>query len=356
MDILLSEFYNADLHTKNYVERKLFIEHPRTHIHGITQVGKTYLLKRHLLGLKKSEYLYINLHDMRINIAELERALPKFCTQNKIKYLALDNYEENFKLPNIGSILTTSQRMSTDKSFLNCELFGLDYEEFLAYQHKYDSSAINHFLLLGGLPKMYTLESENRLLYIQRYLSFSLTGIELSILQLLAKMGSQKVSAFTLYERLKSERKISKDKLYASLQSLLEKHYIFELEKYQHQRATKKIYLCDIAVRNALSPSKHFGRIFENLIYLEMRKRKFDLYYEEGIDFYVPTQQRVILALAFFEHANLFKKMEKIEPFLITHDVKKVEIVTMGNEGELKHPYFHVEMIAFSQWAIIEGE
>ncbi len=356
MEILLSEFYNADLHTRNYIERKLYIEAPRTHIHGITQVGKTYLLKRHLLGLKKSEYLYINLHDMRIDIAELEKNLPTFCTQNKIKYLALDNYQEDFKLPNLASIITTSECVSKDQSFKNYALYALDYEEFLAYEHKYDSSAINHFLLLGGLPKMHFLESENRLLYIQRALSVSLSDIELSILQLLAKLGSQKVSAFTLYERLKVERKISKDKLYSSLQSLLDKQYIYELQKYQHQRATKKIFLCDIAVRSALSSAKHFGRIFENLIYLEMRKRSFEVYYEEGIDFYVPFQQRVVLALPFFEHANLFKKMEKIEAFLITHDVKTVEIVTMGNEGELNHPYFHVEMIAFSQWAITQGE
>ncbi|MGB5965616.1 MAG: hypothetical protein WBG65_08780, partial [Sulfurimonadaceae bacterium] len=52
----------------------------------------------------------------------------------------------------------------------------------------------------------------------------------------------------------------------------------------------------------------------------------------------------------------LFKKIEKIEGFIISHGISKVEVVTMTNESSLQHPFVPVEMIPFSVWALTEGE
>jgi len=159
-----------------------------------------------------------------------------------------------------------------------------------------------------------------------------------------------------MYERLKTTRKISKDKLYSNLEQLVEQGYLHQLAKYQHAKATKKLYLCDISIKNAFSTQKHFGRLFENMVYLEMLKKDFELYYDEEIDFYIPQQNRVILCMAFGNQEALFKKVEKIEAFVITHGVTKVEVVTMTNESSLQHPFVRVEMIPFSVWALTEGE
>ena len=114
---------------------------------------------------------------------------------------------------------------------------------------------------------MHKVSSDERISYIQRSLKYALEDMEFDILVLCAKMMAQKLSPFSIYEKLKQNRKVSKDKLYKSYESLCTKGYIHQLEKLHHPKATKKIYLCDTSIRLALTTDRHFGRRFENMIY-----------------------------------------------------------------------------------------
>ncbi|MEJ2373759.1 MAG: ATP-binding protein, partial [Sulfurimonas sp.] len=187
--------------------------------------------------------------------------------------LVLDNYIETIHFANVSQlIITTQQKLDIPElDFIN--LYPLDYEEFLAYEHKYDSSALNHFFQLGGLAIMHKIYADERNIYLQSILKNALDDMEFDILVLCAKLNSQKLSAFTIYERLKTKRKISKDKLYKSFQNLVDKKYIHQLEKFEHKKATKKLYLCDTSLKSALSLEKNFGRLFENMVYLELLKK-----------------------------------------------------------------------------------
>ncbi|RLA71582.1 MAG: ATP-binding protein [Epsilonproteobacteria bacterium] len=356
MENLLGEFYRLDLHAGHFIVRKTQILEQSCQLNGITQSGKTALIKHTLLGRKKSSYLYIDCNDIRIDTIELNIILGSFCKKNKVECVALDNYHTSIVPPNVPQLIISSEVHHDFDNLETIRLYPLDYEEFLAYEHKYDSTALNHFFQLGGFPGMHRIVSDDRNRSIQKNLQFSLSDIEFNLMLLSAKMSTQKISAFSLYERLKSERRISKDMLYKNMQQLTAKGYLHQLAKFEHPRATKKLYLCDIAIKNALSTQKHFGRLFENLIYLEMHKRGFEIYYDEGIDFYLPEQQRVVLCMPFGNQEMLFKKVEHIEAFIITHNVTKVEVVTMSSESELSHPFATVEMIPFAIWALVEGE
>jgi uncharacterized protein len=124
------------------------------------------------------------------------------------------------------------------------------------------------------------------------------------------------------------------------------------LEKNNHPKATKKIYLCDISLRSALSLDKHFGRLFENMVYLELLKAGVECFYDDGIDFYIPEQDEVILCKPFADERTLFKKMEAIEAFIFGYGIKKVTAITMNREGSVSHPFSKVEMLPFDIWAI----
>ena len=352
MQILLDELYKADLHVDKFHTRKVFIEENSYQINGITQSGKTHLVKNYLLGLKKSSYLYVNCSDVRIDIKEFNNIIGNFCLSHKINVLALDNYTNQFQIPNVSQLLVISQEFHELDFLEPIQLYPLDYEEFLAYEHKYDSSALNHFFQLGGFPSMHKIHSEERALYIQNALKSSLDSVEFDILQFCAKMISQKLSAYTIYDRLKNIRKISKDKLYKSFENLLEKKYIHALEKFAHSGAVKKIYLCDISLKSALSIEKHFGRLFENMVYLELLKSKTECYYDEQIEFYLPRKGEVILCMPFSDERALFKKIEQIEAFIFTHNIQKITAVTMNTEGSISHPLSKVEMLPFDIWAL----
>ncbi|MEJ2413989.1 MAG: ATP-binding protein, partial [Sulfurimonas sp.] len=237
MEILLEEFYKTDLHLDKFHDRKVFIDDKSYQISGITKSGKTDLVKSYLLSHKKTSYLYIDCNDVRIDIEQLNSSLNSFCQKNRIDMLVLDNYIETIHFANVSQlIITTQQKLDIPElDFIN--LYPLDYEEFLAYEHKYDSSALNHFFQLGGLAIMHKVYADERNIYLQSILKNALDDMEFDILVLCAKLNSQKLSAFTIYERLKTKRKISKDKLYKSFQNLVDKKYIHQLEKFEHKKA-----------------------------------------------------------------------------------------------------------------------
>ncbi len=355
MNTLLDEYYRNDIHQNSFIERKASLNEKSVWIRGIAQSGKTSLIKNYLLSYKKSTYLYLDCCDIRLSTTELNETLELFCHENKIKILALDNYREEIKLFEMEQIILSSEYPNPTK-FETLTLNLLDYEEFLAFESKYyDSTALNHFFQLGGFPAMHKIHNEERSLYLQKTLTYALHDIEHSLLLQATKMMTQKVSAFNLYERLKEERKISKDKLYIHLEHLLEKRYLYGCEKFNHPNAIKKLYLCDIALKHALTLQKHFGKVFENLIFLELVKHTIECYYDEGIDFYLPERNQIVLASAFANEHALFKKVEALEGFIIMYQVKEIIVVTMNLESTLAHPIARIELVPFSQWALGEG-
>lgn len=349
---LLEEFYKTDLHIDKYHDRKIFIDDKSYQINGIAQSGKTKLVKNYLLSLKKNTYLYIDCNDIRIDIKDLNEHLSFFCIKNKLTVLVLDNYKPEINFVNVNQLLVTCELHLAIDILESIQLYPLDYEEFLAYEHKYDSSALNHFFQLGGFAHMQKVHTDTRNMYIQKTLQYTLNDMEFDILIFCAKMMSQKFSAYTIYDRLKSIRKISKDKLYKSFDNLLLKNYIHSLEKFEHKRASKKIYLCDISLKSALSVDKHFGRLFENMVFLELLKSKVKCFYDEGIDFYIPTEDEIILCMPFTDERSLFKKIEQIEAFIFTHNITKITAITMNREGSISHPFSTIEMIPFDIWAL----
>lgn len=351
MNTLLDEYYRYDLHNVGFIERKRSITGESTLIYGLAQSGKTSLIKSYLLTQKKSTYLYLDCRDMRLDVDELNRTLADFCREQKISILALDNYHDAIHLFELDQILLSSEtKLELPYPVIHLEL--LDYEEFLAFETKFDGTTLNNFFQLGGFPAMHRVASEDRVLYLQSVLSRALEPVEFSILSQASKMVTQKVSAFNLYERLKGERKISKDKLYLHLQSLFDRGYLKTLSKFNHPSAVKKLYLCDIAIKHALTLQKHFGRIFENLVFSELDKHKVECYYDEGIDFYLPARGQIVLASPFANEHALFKKVEALEGFIVSNRVREVIAVTMNLESTLSHPISRIEMIPFERWAL----
>jgi len=352
LEILLEEFYKTDLSLEKYHFRKLYLDDKSYQINGITHSGKTKLVKNYLLGLKKNSYLYINCNDSRIDIDKLNLTLSSFCNKNRISVLVLDNYIEAIKFANVSQLIITSEIHYPIDILETLQLYPLDYEEFLAYEHKYDSSALNHFFQLGGFAHMHKVSADERSINIQKMLKLTLSDMAFDIITLCAKFMSQKLSAYTIYERLKQNRKISKDKLYKSFDSLVVKNYIHQLEKFEHKRATKKIYLCDTSLKSALTIEKNFGNFFENMVYLELLKSKIECYYDDGVDFYLPQTNEIILCKPLVDERRLFKKLESIEAFIFTHSIEKVTVISMNKEGGLSHPLAEVEIVPFDIWAL----
>ena len=354
MTELFEKYYRQDLHAGGYVERRFS---PPAHsflLSGIPLSGKTILIKHYLLQQKKASYLYIDCNDIRIEPERFNAQIHAFCRDNNIETVALDNYRPELALPSVTQLILIAREVPGGEGIDHYRLSPLDFEEFLAFERKYDESALNDYLQLGGFPVMHRVASEERTLLLQRAFAQALGDIGFDLLKLAARLHTQKVSAFMLYERLKSERKISKDMLYRRFDRMVADGYLHAVAKFNFPRAAKKLYLCDIALKNALVFQKHFSRLFENMVLTELVKHGKAVYYEEQIDFYLPESNRVILCMPFGTKEILFKKIEQAEAFIVTHGVQKVEVITMSSESSLHHPFVDADMIPFSQWALAE--
>jgi len=92
--------------------------------------------------------------------------------------------------------------------------------------------------------------------------------------------------------------------------------------------------------------------LFENMIFLELLKSKSLSYYDDGVDFYLPKRDAIILCKPFADERRLYKKLESLEAFIFTHSIKKVTAISMNKEGTLSHPLAQVEIVPFDIWAL----
>ena len=354
MKFLLQELYKNDIRLERYHDRKIVLDNQSYQICGITQSGKTKLIKSYLSYLKKNSYLYIDCNDERFSAIELNAHLRTFCFENKIETLVLDNYDEAILFPKVSQLIIVAPQEIKSSFLKTLRVMPLDYEEFLAYEQKFDSTALNHYLQQGGLPVMHHLAQEDRALFLQQKLRLALNDMEFDILKLIARFNATALSPYTIYERLKAVRKISKDKTYIAYKSLRNKRYFFELAKYGHPKATKKLYLGDIFLKTALSLDKNFTRLFENLVFLHLVRRDQAFYYLDGIDFFMPHNSEIVFAKPFINERELFKKLENLEAFIIQNGIEKITAVTMSQETAITHPFSKVEMVPFDTWALAE--
>jgi predicted AAA+ superfamily ATPase len=355
---MLDALYNLSEKKNVLVDRKYRIRHPYTIVTGAARTGKSSIIKQYLSTLPTAAYLYIDLNDLRIDIETVKLELEKFCRENTIHTLVLEAYTKQIKLPHVSQIILSTEEPLEIEGFEHLQVYNLDFEEFLAFDTRYDTldTAFTHFLQTGSYPELYYLPQQNRQSQLQNILRLSLNPLELQIMIHAARLLGQKVSAFQMYERLKQQQKLSKDMFYKTFYTLIDKGYLYWVQKYDHARATKKLYTLDFNIKNALTLQKDFSHLFETLVFLEILKKGSEVYYAEGIDFYIPKENRIVLTMPFSNEDVLFKKIESIEAFIIENGVLRVEVVTMSTEVRLGLPYAVIEMMPFVQWAIVEGE
>jgi uncharacterized protein len=352
MDTLLEELYKTELSALHHIDRKVRIGEESIHLYGGALSGKTQLVKSYLLTHKKSTYLYIDLDDIRIDTYELNKAIFTFCAQNDIHILVLDNYKDTFQLPQLRQVITVSRAPLLHNEKKQQQLFPLDFEEFLAFEKRFDDTVLSHFLQLGGFSVLRGIPLDSRMLYIQHYFRSILTPAEFILLQTIAEYAGRKLSVFQIYQKLKLTQKISKDTLYKDFETMQIQNYFLTLEKFEHLRAPKKVYLGDIVFKHALSSKKNFAALFENTVFLELFKAGEELFYSEKIEFYLPKKNKIILCIPFADERTVFKRIESIEAFIASYQVQVIECVTMNKNASLSHPFSRIEILPFTQWAL----
>lgn len=355
LDIL----YDFEPKKIDYIDRKFKITSKKTIIHYAPKSGMTYLIYSHLLNYNSKDYIYIDFNDLRVDKIQLKENLNRYIYENSIKLLILENFDFSFEIPKCEEIIITTCEHHNIDGYKHMDFYPLDFEEFIAFErsHTKIENIFNSYANSGTFPKIAHLAETDKIYYLQN-IAQMITKDEkqLYILKLMSTLQAQCVSLYNIFNTVKKNIKISKDIFYSHIEDLKRRKVILFLDKYNHPKATKKIYLMDFTLKNALSFEKDFIKRFENIIFLEIYKRGKNVYYTDEIDFYLPDENIAILGIPFLPPTLLKNKIIKRRKAFKKLGIKKVYIISLGNEDRFYDKNIEYEIMPFWNWALGEIE
>lgn len=303
---------------------------------GMRRAGKTYFLYQQIIkmieeGVDRSAILYINFEDDRLlpldeqKLAKLVDAFYSLYPQNHDRkcFLFFDEIQNVNNWPivirrlhdskNAEIFLTGSSAKLLSKEIatslrgrsLAIEIWPYSFQEFIRAKKViidrslYDKKAqdrlaevFNNYLSGGGFPEIISYDSDVKQKTLQEYLDIVIyrdiierhniknpTLIKYMILSMIHNVGKP-FAVNKFYNDLKSQGyQIGKDILYEYADHLEDAYLAFSVSIYDKsirkvQTNPKKLYAIDTGMVRALTLDyeSDLGRLFENIVYLDLRR------------------------------------------------------------------------------------
>lgn len=333
----------------NFLDRKISLCEGKTLLKGGTKVGKTTLAKQFLSRFDAP--FYFNFNDIRNEGVSLKKAV-EFVKLSKFDAVCLDGVagvEENEPLLQQLScqnlVVITQERQAGLQGFESVELFGLDYEEFIAFFAKnYDAKTLfTQFMKRGNLPNFALLDLA-KTASLQELLRANFSPNELSVLQLLATQIDATLNAYQIYEELKSRAKISKSFVYATLQKAQTNYLLALLPSFEGGKA--KPYFYNFALKNALSLHKNPKSLIKNMLFCELVG--FDeVFFTKELDFFIPQEKIAVKVEPFLDEGFVKLWFKKNLAHFKKLDLSRVVVVSNFGEGEFESEGVRCEISSF---------
>lgn len=366
--------------------RKVDFERYRAHgrivvVSGVRRCGKSTLLRQFAETYEK--FHYINFDDERLINFRVEDFATLMVIFEKIhpgvRVLFIDEiqnvdsweryvrrvHDEGYKIFLTGSnakLLSSELATHLTGRYDLLELYPFSFTEYLAF-NKVDCGQLttakkaeickkfDEYLESGGFPE-YLAGGDFE--YLQRIYE------DILFRDIIARYGIREVQSFRqLAQHVITN--IARDTSYRSLTGVLgikssmsiknwigflqEAYLVFELYKFDHSLkkqyvSSKKIYAIDNGLRNAisLSFSPDSGRLLENLVYLELRRRYRELFFFRGqheCDFIVMQKNRPALAVQVchtLTKENLDRELEGLHEAMDLLVVKEGLVLTYDQD------------------------
>ena len=353
---ILEQIYEINFNKINFNERKIRIGYKNTILIGPPKCGKSYLIYDYLSNYEGNQYLYIDFNDYKNDVVEISKHLNEFIIMKKIEVLVLENFKFNLEIPlGLDSVIISTDVDKNLNGFEKLFVDELDFEEYLLFdiKHQSSSNSFNSFLKFGNFPEVIEYPEQKKANRNYEILQlYCEDKIQLQILLLLIKNTGEKKSIFQLFNVLKKETKISKDRFYKVCEQFEYNRVVFFCEKYNQPKAVKKIFVHNHALLDIVSYKKNFNNLFKNMIYLELNKRYDKLYYLDNVDFYLAETNEIVLAIPFFNNLISANIVSKIVPIIDNYELSSVTIVTISSEESIFIGEIEAQIVPFNSWAV----
>jgi uncharacterized protein len=362
---------------------------------GSRRAGKTFLLYQLMSKLKKKEQIvYINFEDERLDlkVKDLQLIIDSYLelyphVKEKDIYFFFDEIQEidgwekfvrrvydqiSQKIFITGSsakLLSKEIATSLRGRTITYELYPLSFAEYLDFKkHTPDIhstkgkaaliSLFDKYLQHGGFPETAKMTQELRdktlknyyevMLYrdvVDRYKVTNVLALKMLLKKTIANTARD-ISINKIFNEFKSQGvKVSKDSLYKYVDYCEDAYLLFVLRQFSESLAKqipKKAYVIDPGLSSQLSfsLSKDYGRLLENIIFLELKRRGHDVFlFRNGVecDFIIKSKDKITSAIQVCyslnpenkdrEFAGLQKAMERFSlrrGIIITHGQEEI--------------------------------
>lgn len=315
-------------------------------ITGIRRCGKSTLLQlfqAHLLktGIEEKQIVAINFEDYEFDYLKDPKELYKYIKErllpDKLVYLFLDEIQNVrefqkvvdslFLKDNIDIYLTGSNaymlsgELATLLSgrYVKIEMLPLSFSEFVAAKGQGRSLDENYleYIETSSFPYALNLDKETR--QIKDYLSSIYDTIILkdvisrkkvsdvmmleSVIRFLMDNIGNQLSTKKISDTMTSNgRSINVRTVESYVAAFMDAYIVYQAKRYdikgkQYLKTQEKYYIVDIGLRNTMlgNLGKDIGHILENVIYLELIRRGYDVYIgkvdEVEVDFVIKDEQ-----------------------------------------------------------------
>jgi predicted AAA+ superfamily ATPase len=373
-----------------------------TVISGVRRCGKTTLFLQ--LMQHFDNFYFLNFDDDRLvgfEITDFQELMILFKKQYKSKTVFFDEiqniegwehfirrlYDEGYKIFITGSnakLLSSELATHLTGRYLQVELFPFSFQEILnAKKVQYsklttDNKAtilkeFDHYLLTGGFPEWILLQDNeylkriyNDILYKDLIVRFGIKNVK-AFKQLSQFLMTNFCSELS-YNSLKTILNFKSTNSVKDYISYLEESYLFfEIYKYDFSLkkqfiSNKKIYSIDNGLRNqiAFRFSEDTGKLLENAVFLELKRRGFELYYyktrnSKEIDFMFYQDGCFQLYQVSSSINDMKTRQREINAIIETNgELPKCRnyIITNTEEDTIREKNIKIDIFPFWKWAL----
>ena len=381
----LSVFQKKEQGFERHVNfQKFTVSNQITVISGVRRSGKSTLLRQ--FSLKLHDFYYINFDDERLinfTVSDFNNLIILWKKKYNSKFILIDEiqniinwerfvrrvHDEGYKLFITGSnakLLSSELSTHLTGRYQKLELYPFSFKELLDY-HKLSSSStltsimktkifklFDDFILHGGFPEYIKYKDDEYLKRIYEDIIYRdiITRFGIKEVKSFRELANYIFTNFTKeasYNALKDILGIKTSMSVRSYVGFLEESYlVFELFKYDFSLkkqyiSDKKLYVIDNGIRNATAFyfSSDRGRLLENLVYIELKRRGVNLFYfkdKSECDFLIQNKNTITQAIQVTQRIDHSNEKREFEGILNSFERLKIKdgLILTENQDETR--------------------
>lgn len=351
---------------------------------GQRRVGKSFMLKQLIAEIKKDQpeaniiyvdkelkgfsavkndddlhqYVQSNLSTDRENFLFVDEVQEITGFERCLRSLLNENKCDIFCTGSNAKMLSGELATMLAGRYIEFQIHGLGYAEFLTFNHLKDSNeSLNHYLTLGGMPYQHNLGLDSAIVFeylkslyatillkdvVSRENIRNVAFLEDLVAYLADNLGSL-FSAQNISKYLKSQQvNLPTQSVINYLKSLTNAYFVHKVSRAEIGglkifEIGEKYYFEDLGVRNSIRPFNYRGdvnKLMENVVYLHLLRKNYQVYVgkmgDKEIDFMAEKNgEKIYVQVTYVlndEHAikrefeNLIHIPDQYPKFVVTMD------------------------------------